>query len=180
MVSHTRWDGPNPLRSLLHTAAVLLQNGRVKNETSPEEYWAAVAEEIGEPVRAFALARLIDVSGSEQSGMFAPRQEWGLVFMTDSALYTERGGSQSWIQRLMTTRQRTDAPERRTIPIDSMTQVTIPPPKSGLRGLLAAPEVTVEIRYDGTPGLLRLVLDRRGQNDKNLVDLLSRVTPKNA
>lgn len=145
----------------------------MKKETSPEEYWAAIAEEVGEPVRAYALARLIDVDGPEQTGMFAPRPEWGLVFITDSALYVERGSSQGWLQRLVTNRPAQQAPERSTIPIDSMTEVIIPPPKTGLRRLLAAPETVVEIHHEGTPRALRLVLDQRGANDKLLIEILS-------
>ena len=157
--------------------AVLLQNGGVKKETSPEEYWAAIAEELGEPVRAYALARLIDVDGPEQTGMFAPRPEWGLVFITDSALYVERGSSQGWLQRLVTSRPAQQAPERSTIPIDSMTKVIIPPPKTGLRRILAAPETVVEIHHGGGRKALRLVLDQRGANDKLLIEILSGLKP---
>ena len=155
----------------------MLQNGGVKKETSPEEYWAAVAEEVGEPVRAYALARMMDVAGSEQTGMFTPKPEWGLVFMTDSALYVERGSSPNWFQRLVMNRQSNEAPTRSTIPIDSMTKVIIPPPRTGWRRILAAPEIVVEIHHDGTPGVLRLVLDRRGPNDKLLIDILSGLIP---
>jgi hypothetical protein len=152
----------------------------VNNETSPEEYWASVSEEVGEPVRAYALARLMNVAGPETPSMFGPKQEWGLVFMTDSTLYVERSSSQSWIQRLITTRQKEETSERKAIPIDSMTKVIVPPPKSGLGKFFGSPEVVVEIQYDQTPGLIRLVLDRRGKHDKTLIDLLSGVGQENA
>ena len=166
----------------------MLQNGGVKKETSPEEYWADVAEEIGEPVRAYALARIADVAGPEQTGMLAPRPEWGLVFITDSALYVERGSPPNWFQRLVMNRQGHEAPTRDAIRIDSMTKVIIPPPRTGLRRILAVPEIVVEIHHDGTPGVLqprdhldvvqlRLVLDQRGPNDKLLIDILSGLMP---
>ena len=155
----------------------MLQNGGVKKETSPEEYWADVAEEVGEPVRAYALARIADIAGPEQTGMFAPKPEWGLVFITDSALYVERGSTPNWFQRLVMNRQGHEAPTRDAIRIDSMTKVIIPPPRTGLRRILAVPEIVVEIHHDGTPGVLRLVLDRRGPNDKLLIDILSGLMP---
>ncbi|MEE8441127.1 MAG: hypothetical protein V3S41_05345 [Spirochaetia bacterium] len=160
-------------QALLHTAAVLLQNGEVKKETSPEEYWAAIAEEVGEPVRAFALARLVAIAESERTGMIAPKPEWGLVYITNSALYIERGSTSSRLQQLFMTRHLHQAPERISIPVDSMTKVVIPPPKTGLRRILATPEIVVEIHHEGTPGVLRLQLDRRGTNDKLLIEILS-------
>jgi len=120
---------------------------------------------------------MVDVAGPEQTGMFAPRPVWGLVFITDSALYVERGSTPSWFQRLVMNRQDNQGSERSTIPIDSMTKVIVPPPRTGWRRILAVPETVVEIHHAGTPGVLRLVLDRRGPNDKLLIDILSGLMP---
>jgi len=105
--------------------------------------------------------------------MFSARPEWGLVFITDSTLYIERGSSQGWLQRLVTNSPVKQAQERNTIRIESMTEIVISPPKTGLRRILAAPETVVDIHHTGTPGGVRLVLDRRGDNDKRLIDILS-------
>ena len=160
------------VRGLLPTAALFVQNRAVNKETTPEEYWAGLSEEIGEPVRVYALARLLNVEEAER-GFFAPRPDWALVFMSDSTLYIERGSSQNWLARLITTRQRDEKQERESIPVSSITGVTVPPAPTGLRRLVAGPEVVVQIRLAGAPGLLRMVLDRRGTNDRKLIDLLS-------
>lgn len=109
--------------------------------------------------------------------MFAPRPVWGLVFITDSTLYIEPGSSSSWLQRVITSRPTPQAQERIAIPIDSMTKVDIPPPKTGLRRILAAPETEIEIHHEGSPGVLCIVLDWRGANDKLLIEILAELAP---
>ena len=162
-------------RPVLHRRTVFRHNTRVRSETTPEEYWASIGEQLGEPVRAYALGRLVSGDDIRTKGILAPSPRWGLIFITDSAVYIESGKSQNWFQKLITTRQDNDPPERQRIPVESITRVTIPRPKTGLYRLLSSPEVLVQLVHTGTPGTTLIYMDQRGSNDRKVMDLLARL-----
>lgn len=152
----------------------------MKKETSPEEYWAQMEEELGEPVRGFALARLN--YGVQQKGFFTPKPEWGLVFLTDSALFIEHGSTSNWLTRLMRNRDPEDKRERERIPVSTITNVVIPPPLGPLKAFLKGPEVSVLVQYGNPDGSMQLTgeahltLDRRGRQDRAFIELLSKLS----
>lgn len=145
----------------------------MKKETSPEEYWAGVAAELGESIRGYALAQLVGAEGNQRGGMFARRPEWGLVFITESSLYIERGSTTNWFQSIVTARQPAPAPERERILLGDITGVVVPPRKTGLRRVLSGSEVVVTIERTNAALSFALVLDRRGANENRLIALLS-------
>lgn len=145
----------------------------MNKETSPAEYWAGIAEEVGESIRGYALAQLIGAEGTQRGGIFSHRPEWGLVFLTESSLYIERGSTANWFQSILTARKPTPAPERERILLRDITSVVVPPRATGLRRVFSGPEVVVTIELTSAASSFALVLDRRGANDTRLVALLT-------
>jgi hypothetical protein len=144
----------------------------VREEPTPEEHWAAVASELGETIRGYALARTLTSDEINKKVFFAPQPTWCLLFLTNEALYLERGSTSNWFQRLIGPRRTDEEPSRERIPLRSISGVTVPPAKTGLYRLLSSPEVLVRISHAGGPGDLLVYLDRRGPNDRKLIGLL--------
>lgn len=65
-----------------------------------EKFWKKREAEIGEAVRAFALARILRA----ESNARAPR--WGLVYCTDTRVFFQRFEQTNWIGALMTSMRR--------------------------------------------------------------------------
>jgi hypothetical protein len=145
----------------------------VRNESTPEEYWAGVEEDIGEPIHAYALARIVSRADISGRGWLAPKPQWGLVFVTGSSVYVDSSSEPNWYERLVVSRRKKTETERLVIPIDSIREIIIPPPKTGLSGFLAGPETGVDIVYAADRKGIRLVLDRRARQDKKLLEVLA-------
>jgi hypothetical protein len=118
------------------------------------------------------------MAGSDElnkRGALAAAPRWSLIFLTDSALYIQHGSSENWFQRLFTMRRTAEDQERVRIPVASVTRVIVPPPKTGIYRLLSSPEVLVTVEHTGSPERLFIYLDRRGAQDKEIIDLLEKL-----
>lgn len=147
-------------------------NGRVKPSTSPEEYWAAIEEELGETVRAYALGRVVPHERIAGKGILAGQNDWGLVFITDSSVYIDHGRQANWFERLITPGRASEETQRMALPFDSIEDVVIPDAPTGLRRFLTGSEAGVDIFLKEGPGV-RVVLDRRGTGDQALLERLA-------
>lgn len=143
----------------------------MQNSQSPKEYWAQIEQELGETVRAYALGRVISHDRIKERGMFSPSPEWGLVFLTETALHIDRGSSPNWFQRILSVGKAAQEKERSTIHLSTIREIVIPPAKKGLRRIISAPEVAVDVFLHNGPGL-RILLDWRGEKDAQLMDML--------
>lgn len=152
--------------------------GVVKKETSPEEYWASIEREIGEPIRAYVLARLPLVSESGRSGLMGSAPDWGLAFITDTTLYIDRSSTPNWFQRLVQRNQGPGDQEREVIAISAMSRVVVPRQKQGIARFLAGPEIQVDIHYRGGSTPLRILLDRRGPTDAGFIAKLEEIAAR--
>jgi hypothetical protein len=144
----------------------------VSKETSPEKYWESIAEEMGEPIQAYVLARF--PRGEKSSGLpIAAGPEWGLAFLTESTLYIDRSSTPNWFMRIVSRNQEDGQREREVIPLRAVTNVKLPEERRGLSRLLAGPEIELEIEFQGAVAPLRMMLDRRGPTDATFVSTLT-------
>ena len=144
----------------------------MKKERSPEEYWASVEKELGETIRGYVLARLPDPSESGRLGMAGAGPQWGLVFLTDEALYVDRSSTPNWFQRLVQRDRGGEEEERTVIPIRAISRIDLPEQKRGLARVLAGPEIQIDIYFYPQSKPIRLMLDKRGPTDPAFIALL--------
>ncbi len=147
----------------------------MRQQQTPEQYWASVEQEIGEAVKGYVLARLPAVTDPERLGLLTPGPKWGLAFLTESTLYIDRSSTPNWFQRMIQRDRSSDEQERTQIPVRAMTQIDIPESKRGFARILKSPEIQIDIHYIGSDTPLRMMLDWRGPTDKAFISLLSEI-----
>lgn len=113
---------------------------------SPEEYWQAIEDEIGEAIRHRCLAQYLD------GNLERPRDSWALFFITDGALYFRSLPAQGWQDRLkslfggglQTSREPT---EQTRLPLPEVVAVDVDKPATAWQRILRPyPKERITIR----------------------------------
>lgn len=116
------------------------------HQESPQEFWTAVEEEIGERIEIRCLAQVVDGS------IGPPRESWSLFFVTAEAAYLRSVPTQGWQGRLKSLfgiglGASSEDPETLRLPRTSVTQVEVDRPANRWQRLLRPyPKERVVIR----------------------------------
>lgn len=117
-----------------------------KQQESPQEFWTAVEQEIGEGIEIRCLAQVVDGS------IGPPRESWSLFFVTAQAVYLRSVPTQGWQGRLKSLfgigiGATSEEPETLRLPYNTVTEVEVDRPTSRWQRLLRPyPKERVVIR----------------------------------
>lgn len=111
---------------------------------SPEEYWRRTEEELGETVHLYTIGKCLEGCGADGS------EVWGLLFVTDRALYFRHFPSVNWFTAMMQSVTEPASPREGiyfSIPRSDIDGVTVERETSLLRRIFSYSPPALRITY---------------------------------
>lgn len=144
---------------------VLGQDQSQKEEV--REFWARTEEELGERVERYTMAHCV-------KGCLEGQGLWGLLFVTEQALYFHHFAKRNWFTSIVVADRDTASKEMRmVVPRDSIQSVAIHRQKSLLKRIFAYSPPVLEVQYRDA-GLvdksLHFTVDSRVEEFRKLLD----------
>ncbi len=138
-------------------------------QESPEEFWRRTEEELGESVRLYTVGRCTH-GCSDHGG-----EVWGLVFVTERALYFRHFPSSNWFSALVksgTSASETGKEVYFSIPLTDIADVEVQYEPSILRRIFRYSPPAVSISYRDShhaDALLRFIPESKAEKIKAML-----------
>lgn len=136
---------------------------------SPEEYWRRTEEELGETILLSTIGKCLEGCGAGEV------EVWGLLFVTDRAVYFRHFPSVNWFTAMMQSMTDPTSPREGiyfSIPRDDIDEVTVQREPSLLRRIFSYSPPSLRISYrdqHNVRTVLRFVPESKAENVRELL-----------